>query len=92
MLADLRRLTARMVIPDRRLRPQAVVAVIRRFAHLRAMPLQAEMAWPTAASRLTEDGTELRAQQAHGIARSAGSQDRRFPRAGTKNSLYVNGD
>jgi hypothetical protein len=33
---------------------------------------------------------KLRAQRAHGPI--AGSEDRRFPRAGMQNSLYINGD
>lgn len=45
-----------------------------------------------AASRSAEDGAE-----AWGVAGArdgtiAGSQDRRFPRAGMKNSLYIKGD
>jgi hypothetical protein len=43
-LADLRKLTARIVFRDRRLSPKKSLAAISRFTVLRALPAQAEMA------------------------------------------------
>ncbi len=50
------------------------------------------MAWPAAASRSTEDGAEAWGAAGARDGPMAGSQDRRFPRAGMKNSFYINGD
>jgi hypothetical protein len=45
-----------------------------------------------AASRSTEDGAEAWGAAGAQDGPMAGSQDRRFPRAGMENSLYINGD
>jgi len=92
-LADLRKPTARMAVQYRR--PQLLkksLAAISPFSVFRASPPQAEMAWPAAASWSTEDGAEAWGAAGARDGPMAGSQDRRFPRAGMKNSLYINGD
>ena len=45
-----------------------------------------------AASRSAEDGAEAWSAAGARDGPIAGSQDRRFPRAGMKNSMYINGD
>jgi hypothetical protein len=58
-VADLRKSTARMAVQYRR--PQFLkkwLAAISPFSVFRASPPQAEMVWPAAASRSTEDGAE----------------------------------
>jgi len=92
-VADLRKSTARMAVQYRR--PQLLkkwLAPISPFSVFRASPPQAEMVWPAAASRSTEDGAEAWGAAGARDGPMAGSQDRRFPRAGMKNSFYINGD
>jgi len=92
-LADLRKPTARMAVQYRR--PQLLkksLAAISPFTVPRGAPPQAEIAWPAAASRSTEDNEEAWAAAGARDGSMAGSQDRRFPRAGMKNSIYINGD
>jgi hypothetical protein len=68
------------------------LAAISPFIILRASSLPAEIAWSAAASRSTEDGAEACGAASARDWPMAGSQDRRFPRAGMKNSFYINGD
>ena len=92
-LADLRKPTARMAVQYRR--PQLLkksLAAISPFSVFRASPPQAEIAWPAAASRSMEDGAEAWGAAGARDGPMAGSQDRRFPRAGMKNGFYINGD
>ena len=91
-LADLRKPTARMAVQYRR--PQLLkksLVAISPLSVFRASPPQAEMAWPAAASRSTKDGAEAWGAAGARDGPMAGSQDRRFPRAGMKNSLCIKG-
>src|SRR5258708_2991705 len=82
-LADLRKPTARMAVQYRR--PQLLKKSVAAISVFRASPPQAEMVWPAAASRSTEDGAEAWGATDARDGPMAGSQDRRFPRAGMKN-------
>jgi len=89
--ADLRKPTARMTVQYRR--PQLLkksLAAINPFSVFGASPLQAEMAWPAARPDRRKIAQRLGTQPRNRPI--AGSLDRRFPRAGMKNSLYINRD
>jgi hypothetical protein len=71
-------------------RPQLLrksLAAISPFSVFRASPPEAEMAWPAAASRSMENGAEAWGAAGARDGPMAGSQDRRFPRAGIKKRL-----
>ena len=92
-LADLPKPTARMAVQYRRPRLlKKSLAAISPFSVFRASPPQAEMTWPAATSRSTEDGAEAWGAAGARDGPMAGSQDRRFPREGMKSRFDINGD
>ena len=76
----------------RRFPSQEVVAAIKPFIILRASLLLAEIAWSAVARRSTEDDAEGWDAAGPRDRPNTGSQDRRFPCAEMKSSLYINGD
>jgi hypothetical protein len=86
-LGEAHRENGRLIPP-----PSAPQEVVGCDQPVQRLPSVAAMAWPAAASRSTEDGAEAWGAAGARDRPMAGSQDRRFPRAGMKNSFYIKGD